>query len=239
MSDPAALVELQQIDARADQLRRDLAALPESALLRERAAELVALDAEEGRLQERRQELTREERRREQEVEAAREKAREVEETLYSGRVKLPRELAAYQQDLRLLRQRQTELEEQELAVMEQEEQVEGELARIAARRAEIERESESLRAVVSKAEGEVAAALEVIAGERAAAQGRMSSPVVAAYEKARRVPRLGGMVVAKLVGESCGGCRISLPFVEAARIRRTAADTVGYCPQCGRLLVP
>jgi hypothetical protein len=239
MSDPAALVDLQQIDSRADQLRRDLAALPESATLREHAAELASLDAEEARLRERLHELGREERRREQEVEAAREKAREVEATLYSGKVKLPRELTAYQEDLRLLRQRQTELEEQELAVLEQAEQLEGELGRIAARRTEIEREGEGLRAAVSRAESEVAAALEGIAGERAAARARMSDAVVAAYEKARRLPRLGGLVVARLNGESCGGCRISLPFVEATRIRRTAADTVGYCPQCGRLLVP
>ena len=48
----------------------------------------------------------------------------------------------------------------------------------------------------------------------------------------------LGGVGAARLVGERCDGCHLTLPSVEMERIRRLPPDEFATCPQCDRILV-
>ena len=49
---------------------------------------------------------------------------------------------------------------------------------------------------------------------------------------------RLGGVGAARLVGDRCDGCHLTLPSVEVERIRQLPPDTFATCPQCDRILV-
>ncbi len=53
-------------------------------------------------------------------------------------------------------------------------------------------------------------------------------------YERLRA--RLGGVAVARLDGNRCGGCHLDLSTAELADVR---AVELADCPQCGRMLVP
>jgi hypothetical protein len=43
---------------------------------------------------------------------------------------------------------------------------------------------------------------------------------------------------VARLVGNHCDGCHLTLPSMELDRIRHLAEREVVTCDQCGRILV-
>ena len=55
-------------------------------------------------------------------------------------------------------------------------------------------------------------------------------------YERLRS--HLGGVGAARLVGDRCDGCHLTLPSVEVERIHHLSADTFATCPQCDRILV-
>jgi predicted nucleic acid-binding Zn-ribbon protein len=231
------LLELQRLDGRADALHARLDALPERAALRECVDALAALLRTRGEVDERRSELGREERR----VDALRAdleaRAREVESTLYSGRVRIPKELEALQEELQGFQRRQREREDEELAVMEREEQLDQEIAGMEARRAALEAQGALLRAAIEAAEAEIGAELESIAAERARVVPRVPPELAVVYEKLRGVPRLEGRAAVAIESRNCGGCRMALPTALFGRIQREPAE-IAQCPGCSRILV-
>jgi predicted nucleic acid-binding Zn-ribbon protein len=45
-------------------------------------------------------------------------------------------------------------------------------------------------------------------------------------------------VAVARLVGNHCDGCHLTLPAMELDRIRHLPEDELVTCEQCGRILV-
>lgn len=238
MPEAETLLELQRLDSSADAARKRCAELPERAALREQEAEAAALAAARADADERRRVLGGQLREIEAAVADLAAKAGEVEHSLYSGGTTALRELGALQDELRDVKRRQGEREEAELVVMEQEEQLDAEIAELGARAAAIEVRSAELRRAIAAEEARTDAEIAVIAAERALVTPQIAPPLLAEYEKLRAVPRLGGRAAARLQGETCGGCSVSLPIVVASRIRREPAETA-HCPRCGRILVP
>ena len=48
----------------------------------------------------------------------------------------------------------------------------------------------------------------------------------------------LGGVGAARLVGDRCDGCHLTLSSVEVERIRHLPPEEFATCPQCDRILV-
>jgi predicted nucleic acid-binding Zn-ribbon protein len=65
----------------------------------------------------------------------------------------------------------------------------------------------------------------------------QIAPELAGSYERLRA--KLGGIGAAHLVGGACSGCHLQLPAGELDRLRRAPADSVVYCDQCGRILVP
>lgn len=238
MPEAEPLLELQRLDSSADAARKRCAELPERAALREQEAEAAALAAARADADERRRVLGGQLREVEAAVADLAAKAREVEHSLYSGGTTALRELGALQDELRDVQRRQGEREEAELVVMEQEEQLDAEIAELGARGAAIEARSTELRSAIAAEEARTDAEIAVLAAERALVAPQIPDALLAEYEKLRVVPRLAGRAAARLRGETCGGCSVSLPITAAARIRREPAE-IAHCPRCGRILVP
>lgn len=232
------LLELQHLDTRTDELRAQRAGLPQRAQLRERESTLAGLAGERSAAADRRATLAREERAAAALVADLAARAREVEDTLYSGRVKAIRELEALQAELRDCQRRLREREEEELVLMESQERVEAELAAIDARRDAAEREAVSLRAAIEAAEGRIDAELVRFAAERTALLPPIAAPVLTVYEKLRSWPRLHGKVAVSVSREACGGCNTVLPKVLVSRLQCATVDEVVQCLQCQRILV-
>ncbi len=238
MSNTAALVRVQELDLEADALRARRLELEASRELDQCRAEARELDAVLDSTRAGRETLARAERALAAEVAAVAEKAKDVEATLYSGRVTIPKELEALQDDLQMLRSRQRELEDQELEQLEAIETLEAELAATETRRAALGARAESLAAEVDRAVEEIRSELARIEVAHSEVASRLPSPVLAMYRRLRGNRRLAGRVVAELGDGICRGCRVQLPILEHNRIRAEPPDAVVCCPGCSRLLV-
>jgi len=236
VSDLEQLLEVQGHDTRADQIRHQRATLPERAALAAAEADLARIVAAWAPADARRQELASEQRRLEDDVASTRARIANADTALYSGSTSNPRELQALQDEIASLTRRVSLLEDEELAVMEQLEPVEGDLSAKARERDRLEGEIERLRAAVTAGEAELDVALDAEAEQRRVAAEVVPDGLLTEYERIRA--RSAGVGVARLVAGQCGGCHLRLSAVELDRIKKQPVDTVVHCDECGRLLV-
>ena len=237
MPDPLeALLDVQDHDLAADQLRHRRSTLPERLALAELQAALARLDVELQELNGRLGELDRSQRRIEDEVAALAEKGQAENKRLYSGTVTSPRELQAMQEDIDGLARRQRVLEDEVLELMEAGEPLREDVDRIESLREQHGAEAARLGEVLAAGEAEIDAELAVVLGEREKVAGDVPDELLATYEKLR--VRLGGVGVARLEGIQCTGCHLSLPATEVDAIRRATPGNVVFHEECGRILV-
>jgi uncharacterized protein len=230
------LLDLQDIDIRLDQLRHRRSNHPLAGELRAIEAEAGTQQAAVDEIAGRRHELERQQKRLEDEIALLDERRAEVEKKLYDGSVTASKDLLALQAESAHLAERKRAVEDVELEIMEALEPVMGEhnaalraADAIAVRRATKEVE-------LHEAIGAVQDELASLEPRRAQAAGSVEPGLLTAYEALRI--ELGGVAVARLVGGTCGGCHLSLPAVDADRIRRQPDDAIVRCPECSRLLV-
>ena len=232
-----ALLLVQERDILLDQLHHRRAALPERAELSARAADLRTQEAMRAEVRERHRGVSAEEHRIDDEAQAVGERAADVEQRLYSGSVSSPRELQAMQADLEMLRRRRSDLEDEELEVMEQREALDAELAGL-------DSSIDELWSAVNELQARIAAAEEEIDGEigrEEAERNSLAAPIVESllrdYERRRAQNRGAG--AARLVGTTCQACHLTIPSTEAEQIRRAAGAEIAYCDNCSAILVP
>jgi predicted nucleic acid-binding Zn-ribbon protein len=231
-----ALLALQAIDTAIDQAsyRRDT--LPERAKRRQYEEAVAAIERTMADVESRRHEMAKAQRTLEDEIAAIVAKATDVDKTLYSGTVRVPRELQALQDELASLGRHQRTLEDRVLEIMEEAEPVDAELASLMAQRDDDAAAARELSAAISEAEAEIDQEIAELRGRRDEALAGVPPPLLAEYEALR--PRLDGVAVARLTGATCGGCHLALAAVEVDRIRHLPADAVVHCDECGRILV-
>ncbi|HEX4979486.1 MAG TPA: C4-type zinc ribbon domain-containing protein [Acidimicrobiales bacterium] len=230
------LLDVQDHDTRIDQLehrRRHLAEREELVGLRGRRA---AVAAARGQVATTLDEITERQRRAENEIEAAEKRVAEIDARMRSGAVRASRDLQAMQGEIDTIRERVSGLEDVVLEALEEREPLD----------AEVRQHDEELEAVdsliaeaeerLASAEREVDAELEGERSLRAAAAGRVADDLMATYEGLRT--RLGGIGAARLDGNRCAGCHLTLPATELDRIRHADRDELVFCDQCGRILV-
>jgi predicted nucleic acid-binding Zn-ribbon protein len=230
------LIRLQDLDTLIAQLRHRRAALPERAQLRSVEQAMDTLAARSETLVAERQRLSEQLVALEGEVDAISSRRTGIERRLLESRHAAPRDLQAMDNEVHHLAQRQAEAEDLQLAVMEDAEPVDGELARIESERARLDEAATTLGGTLAVAEAAVDAELATLTGTRVRLAGGLPEGLARQYEALRT--RLGGVGAARLVGNHCDGCHLDLSSVEVERIRRLPADEVVSCEQCGRILV-
>lgn len=231
------LLAVQALDTSADQLRHRHAHMPERAELAACESKLRTLDARSAEVQQRRDDLARNEKRLDDEITMVRQKAAETDKKLYSGQVNVPRELTALQEELESLTRRQRQLEDQELELMEQAEPLDADLAEFATERAALDAQAIDLLARIAEAEGVIDAELAAVVAQRATAVTSVPADLLDEYEKLRGA--LGGIGIARLNGNRCEGCHLTLSAVDVDRIRHEPPDVISHCTECSRILVP
>ena len=225
-----AMLDLQDLDdllasrrqaARAVEVR--IAGSPELDAARARAAEL---DGERRSLDERVATADRE-------AAALRDRVKVIDRQLYGGSVRNPQDLLTLQRELAEVRERLSAADDAELVLMEEGESVEGAARDAAAAVAAIEGER-------SAAAGDERARLESLRTEiarlendRAAVAGALPAAELALYT--RLATRLHP-AVARLQGDSCGGCHLPLGIREV-RAARAGGELV-QCSNCDRVVV-
>jgi len=231
------LLELQDRDTSIDRLvhRRDT--VPERAALGSVQTELTTVRKQLDEATARRDDAVREERRFDDEARSLEEKAADVERRMYSGEVTSPRELQTLQADVDQLRRHRGGLEDHELEVMERREALDREVAALEGRAGELDVEASRLGAALSEVEGEIDAELGGDRARRDEIAATVDPDLLEDYEDCRQ--RARGMGAAKLNGNTCQGCHLAIPSVEAERIRKNPSGTVAHCDNCGCILVP
>jgi uncharacterized protein len=234
---PAAqqeLLRLQSLDTRLQQLAHRLGSLPQAATLAELASRDTAVRGTRaeaiGGLEDARAEL----KRLESDVAMVEARiARDGDRLQHTSSVK---DVAALEAELASLARRLSDLEDQELAVMERVENAEGVLAGIDEQRAAIAAETTKLEAERDEAAAGLATERDAAERDRVVVAGGMTPDLLALYEQRRA--RGAGVGAALLRQRTCQGCNMTLTGSDLDTVRRAASDDVLLCPECDRILV-
>ena len=229
-----ALWELQQIDTSLNQLQRRLTKLPEADAL---AAAQRRLDEHRAAAAAAGQQLS--------DAESTIETIERQSETLTTKRTRLEQQLKivsearqadALAHEIETLNAHRDELDDQELAAMDQQAIAEQRLAELAADEDAIVAMAEAAAAELAVAKGAGADDEAELTSRYDAARAALSADDLDLYD--RQKARHGGIGIAKLVGVKCDGCHLDLSRAEVDALKQLPADEIVDCPQCGRVLV-
>jgi predicted nucleic acid-binding Zn-ribbon protein len=228
------LLRLQSLDTRLQQLAHRLGSLPQAAPLAELAARDTAVRGTRaeaiGSLEDARAEL----KRLESDVAMVEARiARDGDRLQHTSSVK---DVTALESELASLAKRLSDLEDQELAVMERVENAEGVLAGIDEERASIAAETAKLEAERDEAAAGLATDRDAAERDRVVVSGGVPADFLALYEQRRA--RGAGVGAALLRQRTCQGCNMTLTGSDLDTVRRSAPDDVLLCPECDRILV-
>jgi len=154
-----------------------------------------------------------------------------VEEKLYSGRIKDPRELTDLQHEVDALRARRNNLEDKALEIMDQ---VELSTASVATLRNELkllENEWQSQQQQLSTDMEQLKSTLSDLRHDRQLLSATIDSQTIELYQALKKQK---GQAIARVEQGICRGCRILLPTIELQRARN---DSLVQCSSCGRIL--
>ncbi len=238
-ADPDAqlkLLDLQKLDAAADQLRHQRAHLPENAeiaTLTVRRSDVLGRSRDQQIVVD---DLTAAQEKADADVEQVKTRRKRDQDRMDQGLISNPKDLERMQHELASLERRITTLEDEELEVMEDLEAAQTELA---AMRADLTETEERLASLTEARDGryaEIDAELQRIVAERAPLVAALPDDLLALYERLRTSK--DGVGAAALRARQCGGCMLSLDPAELSGIRGKAEDEVVRCEQCQRILV-
>ena len=236
MPDLSRLLELQDRDLAIDQLQHRRATLPERASLAENQSSLQRTQRALDDLRAQLHEVEQAQRRIEDEVAALDAKAASENKKLNSGTITAPREIQALSDEIDALGRRKRSLEDDEIELMEKGEPLTADVARLEQEQAALDAEVARLVDAVAAEEAAIDGQLATLRSERAAAAEGLPDDLLTRYERLRT--KLGGIAVARLEGDRCLGCHVSLPAVEVDVIRHAAPDAIVTHEDCGRILV-
>jgi predicted nucleic acid-binding Zn-ribbon protein len=230
------LIEVQAHDTTLDQLQHRMASLPERLELREVEKRQRTLDAAAAEVGSQVDDLTGRQQRLEEQIAAAARRRHEIEQRMQSGEVTASRDLQAMDQEVHQLSARQSQFEEDEIALLEEEEPLDSLLAEHQAAAAALAADVVRLNRAIAEAEQEISVSILSEQELRAESASRLPEELATRYEGLRA--RLGGVGAARLVGDRCDGCHLTLSSVEVERIRRLPPEEFATCTQCDRILV-
>ncbi len=230
------LIQVQLHDTTLDQLRHRIEALPERTELRTVLQRQAAMAGAIAEVQVQVDDLAVRQQDLEKRIASAAQRRHEIERRMESGEVSASRDLQAMDHEVHQLEARQVTFEEEEIALLEEEEPLDVVLAERQEASEALVTEISRLEAAVAAAEVEIRAAVVSEEALRTELVSGLPDELVQRYEKLRS--RMGGVGAARLVGDHCDGCHLVLSSVETERIRRLPPDELTTCPECDRILV-
>jgi len=154
-----------------------------------------------------------------------------VEEALYSGRIKNPKELASLEHEVDGLKTRRIQLEDKVLEIMEQ---VELAIKSVATLNGELERLEAEWQSQQQRLSADIERLKAVLSDLKQKQQVLSTTIEPHAVEFYQRLRKQKGVAVAKVEQGRCCGCRILLP---TTGLQRTKGSNLVQCSSCGRIL--
>jgi predicted nucleic acid-binding Zn-ribbon protein len=227
---------VQALDTRLDQLAHRRRTLPEHAALAELETELGVLRDQLVQASTEQSDLNRELTKAEGDVDQVRARADRDQKRLDAGQVSSPKELESLQHEITTLANRQGDLEEIVLEIMERLESSQSRSAELTAQQEAAQGRQLALTAARDTTTGEIDTETEQLQAQRRTQAGSLDAALVTLYEKIRE--QNGGVGAAELKQRRCGGCRLELNNVEINELRDADPDEVMRCDECRRILV-
>jgi len=229
-----ALLQIAELDKQAAQLRHRKATLPGNVELKELATRRARLGEQIVAVQTRISDAEVDQARVESDLTPARARLERNRKTIDEGKIGA-KALRAMIDETDHLLGRISNLEDQELDVMQIVEDATADRDRLTTERAQVEDEMRGLLATRDVKAREVDAELTGLETRRTVQVGKLPADLVALYE---RIAARSGTGAAELRGRRCGGCGLELDNTELKRIASASADEVVTCEECGRILV-
>ena len=238
-ADPAAqlaLLALQELDSRADQLRHQRATLPELAELEELRRQRAELNDQVRDARVRVEDLTAEQQKVDSDVESVRARRERDRDRMDRGLVSNPKDLARMQHEMESLERRISDLEDTELEVMAHLDDAQRDLDSLSARLDAVMERGRDRVAARDRRTGEIDAELAELGTRRQEAAAGLPDDLLALYDRLRAGK--GGVGAAELRARRCGGCQLTLDPAELGAIKSRPVDDVVRCEECQRILV-
>jgi len=238
-SDPFAqlkLLDIQELDSKALQLRHAKANLPEVAEARAIAGERVSVENATRDARVVVGDLSAAQAKAEADVESVRARRRRDQDRVDSGAIANPKDLSAMTSEIENLDRRIGVLEDEELEVMEALEAAQKELDAREAELATYNDRIEALRAQHAEKVVGLDAEIAEVEGARPETIEGMPADLLALYDKIRA--NAGGVGAAELRARKCGGCGLTLDAAELSRVKAAQSNEVVRCEECGRIMV-
>jgi len=228
MSIARKLYQLQEIELEIESKEQALA----QCLSRLGKSRVVAqLRAKQAKEQQHLEELRRQQHSAEWEIEDLGTKLAAAKETLYSGRIRSPKELASLQHEVEGLEVRRDQLEERALETMEQVELAMDNLTAISNELGASESEWRSQQQRLSAEIEQFKDLLSELESKRQQMLAGIDSQTIDFYNQLKKQK---GWAVAKVEQGTCRGCRISL---STAELQRARGEQLVECNSCRRIL--
>ena len=238
-ADPSAqlkLLEVQALDARADQARHRRASMPE-------VKESESLEASRREVDDQRRDaqivvddLELAQRKADNDVELVKARRTRDRDRMDQGLITNPKDLERMQHEMDSLERRISVLEDEELEVMEQLEQAQAALGELVQRISASDERMAELGVVRDEKTAEIDRELAELEAARGPAIEGLPEDLLALYEKLRAAK--GGIGAAEIRQRRCNGCQLGIDNAEIGVIQRAPADLVVRCEECSRILV-
>ncbi len=154
-----------------------------------------------------------------------------IDEKLYGGRIRNPKELTDLQHEGNILKAKRSQMENKVLEIMEQVEATEADVTTGSRQFKQVEKEWQSQQQQLAADIEKLKTGLAELKQERQQLLEGADPQIIGLYEKLKKQK---GQALARIEQGICRGCRISLSVNE---IQQARGGNLVHCSSCGRIL--
>jgi uncharacterized protein len=226
------LLQLQDADTTADQLRYRRAHLPQAEAASSARATMAKWERAVGELRTRLEALTAEVERDEREAAEIDTRRTRLQSQLRT--VIAPREAEALQHEIATLTAQREGLDDRELEALEAQALADDDLTGQLAGESAVREQLDAAEAELAEAQAAIDSELAGLEGRRAELRDGVEPALLSRYDRLRAQ---FGVAIARLNGSRCEGCHLDMSAAELDAVRRLPPDQLADCPNCGRML--
>ena len=229
-----SLVKLQMVDSRISKKARDIENVKNNEELTLIKKEFDEIDDKLKLLDKRYRELENERKRKEDSIGTHDEKIKRDEQKLFSGTITDAKELVNLQEEVKILKKSNDEIENQMLEFMIKIDDLLEEIKNIQEKKEELESQINSMEKDIDRQVKLLEEKIKDLKEIRSTVTSGISGGYLDEYEKTNAKKK--GIVVGVLRDKFCSACNMQIPIVEAEKIKDL--DKVYKCPLCGKMLI-
>jgi len=161
-------------------------------------------------------------------------KVKKNEEKLFSGTITSAKELLNYQEEIKLLKQNNDNVENKAIEFMISIDELKPKINEIEKSKAQIDSEIEIVKKEVDEKIRTISDSVKKLREKRTTVISKIPKDILVKYEETKN--KKGGIAVAVLKDRFCDICNMEIPSGEAEKIKDI--NKLYKCPLCGRILI-